>query len=137
MKRHPATRGLKGCIQRFLSHSQVIPNLGRNSGKRRSLTPIRHSSLEAKMSLRVTAKLRMCAAVAGSCAMVTLGALAVMFTQNPKIVASGGSCHHQGSAGHHRPRAAVRRRGPELQSAGRYSLTVMIVPYARPNVLTI
>src|SRR5882757_6976684 len=50
---------------------------------------------------------------------------------------AGGSCHHQGSAGHHRPRAAVRRRGPELQSAGRYSLTAMIVPYARPNVLTI
>lgn len=43
------------------------------------------------MSRKVTAKLRMCAAVAGSCAMVTLGALAGMFTQNPQIAASGSS----------------------------------------------
>ncbi|PXX02504.1 hypothetical protein C8E89_12450 [Mycolicibacterium moriokaense] len=43
------------------------------------------------MSRKVTAKLRMCAAVAGSCAIATLGALAVTFTQNPQVAASGSS----------------------------------------------
>jgi hypothetical protein len=43
------------------------------------------------MSRKVTAKLRMWTAVAASCAMVTLGALAVMFAQNPQAAASGSS----------------------------------------------
>jgi len=45
--------------------------------------------VEAQMSLRITAKLRMCAAVAGSGAVLTLAALGVMFAQDPQIAASG------------------------------------------------
>jgi len=41
------------------------------------------------MSRRIAAKLRVCAAVAGSGAMVTLAGLGVALAQNPQIAASG------------------------------------------------
>ena len=43
------------------------------------------------MSLRVTTKLRVCAAVAGSGAVLSLAGLGLMFTQNPQIAASSSS----------------------------------------------
>ena len=41
------------------------------------------------MNLRIAAKLRMCAAVAGSSVALTLVGPGLMFTQNPQIAASG------------------------------------------------
>jgi len=43
------------------------------------------------MSPEITAKLRVCAAAAGSGAVFTLAALGVMVAQNPQIAASGSS----------------------------------------------
>src|SRR3984893_3632310 len=151
MKRHPATRGLKGYIQRFLSHSQMSPNLGRKSGTAQIACTNQTFELggkdesegysEAKNVRRGGWVLRHGHAwsFGGDVHTEPADCCVRQFRRVSHHVddTAGGSCHHQGSADHHRPRAAVRRRGPELHSAGRYSLTAMIVPYVRPNVLTI
>src|ERR1700759_1919738 len=70
----------------------MIPNLGRNSSAAQiACTNQIFARVEAQMNLRITAKLRMCAAVAGSSAVIALVGLGLMFTQNPEIAASGSS----------------------------------------------